>query len=62
MNTQIYDLAHLGQIVIKQELKNDRDSPALRFLMQTFEEIKQTANPPLKVIVYACPKHQARIF
>jgi len=43
MRTQVHDLAHLGQVVIAQEIKNERDTPTLRFLMQTFEEIKHAS-------------------
>jgi hypothetical protein len=43
MGTEILNLARLGKFVIDQEVDNDRASPALHFLMGTFEAIEQEA-------------------
>jgi hypothetical protein len=40
---EILNLARLGKIVIKQEKDNGRESPALKFLMETFEYIENEA-------------------
>jgi hypothetical protein len=41
MRTDVLNLARLGKIVINQEVDNDRATPALHFLLGTFEAIER---------------------
>ena len=43
MGTEILNLVKVGKIAINQEVDNGRASPALHFLMGTFEAIEQEA-------------------
>jgi hypothetical protein len=43
MGAEILNLARLGKIAINQEVDNDRATPALYFLMGTFEAIEREA-------------------